>query len=169
MQELVCWCYRGRDLWDSILHGFTYPFADTNQSIFFSWASSGFSECRSQCHLAYIKFRLLFWCSHALVSSCCRIVHGTLVQRMCDVEWCIFQACFSDCCREPETSSIRRAAFDLQPSGLLVYYCINNLLHFTRVFNIVISLQYFALMSVCVSNCVIVTVMYNCIYTMKKK
>ena len=54
---------------------------------------------------------------------------------------CLSGACCSDCCREPETSSVRRAAFDLRPGGLLVYNCINNLLHFTQVFNIVISLS----------------------------
>ena len=50
----------------------------------------------------------------------------------------------------------------MPPGALLVYNYINNLLNFTQVFNIVISLSqvYFSLTRVCVSNCFIVTVMY---------
>ena len=59
----------------------------------------------------------------------------------------------SDCCRESETSSVRRAAFDLRPGGLLVYNCVNNLLHFTRVLNIIISFSPVLRIScVCVYN-----------------
>ena len=48
-----------------------------------------FSECHSLCHRAYINFKLLFWCSDALVSSCCRI------EGFCCSEDALQNCCFS--------------------------------------------------------------------------
>ena len=139
-----------------------------------------FPECRSLCHLAYIKFTLLFWrsrwfpLSHFDVGSW--YICATKVQ-------CIWIAAFvtglllrlsrACCCvchwhvAVIVVESQRRSASIVQPStfdpvdcwsiiALIICYILHKCLILSSH-----SLKHFTLMSVCVSNCFSVTVMYK--------
>ena len=132
--------YLERDLWDAILYGFTYRFGNITRSINFQLRIQWFSKFCCLCHLARVKFILMLWCAPiALVSLFC--LSDTLVMRWSYVECCFCQvqvpAMWS---RTRDVPHVLRS-HHLRPGGLLVYNCVNNLLHFTQVFNIVISLS----------------------------
>ena len=136
--------YLGRDPWDAILYGFTYRFGDANGSTPFQLCIQWFSKGHCMfMPLACVKFMLLFWCTPIALN--CLIVLSMLWD-FGDTKVLMYNAAYVRCKsqrygRDPGTFRVHCATFLPRHGGLLAHNCINNLLHFYTVFNIVISLS----------------------------